>query len=368
MKVYYDYQICTMQKYGGISRYFYDLMMTLRKNELADVQMDCLFSKNKYFEKYFGKKAVLKYLPGTTRATFLINKCYSLRRIDNDCNIIHPTYYDPYILKAKRRDRHSKIIVTVYDMIHEKFPEMFSKSDNTRKNKSKMIRNADHIIAISENTKKDILQFYPDISPDKISVIYIGSSFSPTECGDLKDQFPEKYILFVGNREQYKNFDKFIVAIKPLLLQDKQLHLVCIGGGTFNPKEMKEMEDVRDQVVQMDASDNGLTYAYANAECFVFPSLYEGFGIPTLEAFACGCPVVLSNTSSMPEVAGNAGLYFDPDDVIDMRGKIEYLLHNQAERDDLIEKGYRQLEKFNWETIARQTFECYQSVLNEEKG
>ncbi|MDE6398585.1 MAG: glycosyltransferase family 4 protein, partial [Clostridiales bacterium] len=269
------------------------------------------------------------------------------------------TYYHPYVLECKRK----KLVITVYDMIHELFPDMFSKEDPTVENKKKLLYGADHIIAISESTKRDILRLYPDISPDKITVIYIGSNMAPVkECAI---SLPEKFMLFVGNRGAYKNFLAFMKSVKPLLEQDTELHLVCLGGGAFNEEENALIAGVENQVVQMDAFDSALAYAYSKALCFVFPSLYEGFGIPTLEAFACDCPVVLSDTSSMPEVGGDATVYFDPHDEEDMRNKIGQVISNKDLRNQMVQKGRRQLAEFQWENIAAETIECYRKVLKE---
>ena len=114
----------------------------------------------------------------------------------------------------------------------------------------------------------------------------------------------------------------------------------------------------------MNVDDQTLSYAYSHALCFVFPSLYEGFGIPTLEAFACNCPVVLSNTSSMPEVGGDAAEYINPYDVNDMTQKIQNVLNDENLRVRMIEKGREQLKKFDWDEIAQQTIDCYKEVLN----
>ncbi len=363
MKIYYDYQICCFQKYGGISRYFYDLICYIKKQDLANADMRCIFSQNVYFEDFFNKEAIHKYPPAMSRIISLVNKLYVLFFVSRDFDIIHPTYYETYILKKKNKK--TKLVITVYDMIHEEFSDMFSPFDHTSQKKKKMIQNADHIIAISENTKKDILKHYPDISPDRISVIYIGCSFKPNNKIDLSERFPQKYILFVGRREGYKNYKRFWQAVRPLLIEDNKLHLVCIGGEKFTIEERKSMGNLQNRVMQMDANDDYLSYAYMNAECFVFPSLYEGFGIPTLEAFACGCPVVLSDTSSMPEVAGDAGVYFDPEDEQDMRKKIAYVLNNKVEQKRLVEKGYQQLKKFQWDKIANQIVNCYQIILDD---
>ncbi len=353
INVFYDYQIMLLQKYGGISRYFYELLTYINKTDEAHADAFCLGNKNSYFQSYFNKLNNKRM-----RGLGVVNRFFAKRKMKK-YDIVHPTYYNPYVLKQK----HNKIVITVYDMIHELFSDMFSSDDTTVENKKDMIYGADHIIAISESTKRDILKLYPDISPDKITVIYIGSNMMPN-AEQVKIALPEKYILFVGNRGLYKNFNAFFKSVKPVLLNDPEMHLVCLGGGAFNEEEKALLAEVSDQVIQRNAYDAELAYAYSKAVCFVFPSLYEGFGIPTLEAFACDCPVVLSNTSSMPEVGGDAVVYFDPYDENDMRDKIEKVISDSELRQNMIAKGREQLKKFSWEKIALETIECYKNVLN----
>lgn len=359
IRVLYDYQILLLQRYGGISRYFYELYTKMLKKLEVEPSIKCFFNKSIYFENVFNNKYNSKY--DSLRGKFLINKVNTLLRMKvRHYDIVHPTYYDPYIIGKSN----AKLVITVYDMIHEKMPEMFSYTDDTAKNKKQMIYAADHIIAISESTKRDILELYPDIPSDKISVIYIGSNFELTEK-NIDVKFPEKYVLFVGNRDKYKNYERFYKAIEPILNEDSSLNLVVLGGGAFTENEINMQQNNAQQIIQMNVSDDILAYAYSHAECFVFPSLYEGFGIPTLEAFACNCPVILSNTSSMPEVGGDAVIYINPYDINDIREKIHTILTDKNLKAELIKKGQRQLKKFEWDSIVDQTIACYKKILEE---
>lgn len=357
MKIYYDFQILNLQEYGGISRYYYELITHINKLGIAEAKIKCSFSRNKYFESYFNKKANgggnIKRI-----SSFAFNTVSSLIEEVKGYDIIAPTYfYAPFIKKGK-----GKMVLTVYDMIHEKFPDIYPKINPTVKLKKRMIYSADHIIAISESTKRDILNIYPDIPEEKISVIYIGSSFNSIRKSE-KINLPERYVLFVGSRKLYKNFSAFFDAMRGIFAEFRDLKLVCMGGGKFTMQETAFLGQYRDRVLQMDVSDDKLAAAYAGAECFVFPSLYEGFGIPTLEAFECSCPVVLGNLSSMPEVGGDAVVYCDPYKVEDMREKIRSVLTDSVLRENLKRKGSEQLKKFDWDDIARQVVKCYEEVL-----
>lgn len=381
MNIYYDYQILYNQKYGGISRYFYDLINTIEYLRLANTSIKCKFSTNHYFAGYKGISETGAFLniksPIIRRSLrmwgHIINQSIT-KKIARDVEIMHLTYYNPYALKIPG----VKKVVTVYDMIEE-VKRKDSRLDQVIANKKECIYKADHVIAISESTKRDILRLYPDVNEDKVTVIYIGTSMM-TGKADIWDKvnsgtsqmqeengkdkrFPEKYILFVGQRGGYKNFDGFIKAVKPLLSNDKTLHLLCIGGGKFTPEELLMIQDVEDRIVQMDADDETLVAAYSNALCFVFPSFYEGFGIPTLEAFSCECPAVISNTSSMSEVGGDAALYFDPENTDEMRSQIEKVLTDGDIKSGLINSGRERMKLFSWEAIARQTVDCYKKVL-----
>ncbi len=365
MKIYYDHQICLEQKYGGISRYYYEIIQKERELGIAQVDIQCIWSINKYFEKEFGKKAVSR-APGirgvlSLYAAYTLNTMKTLWQLQKGYDIVHPTYYNPYVLFCPKRK--AKLVITVYDMIHERFPGHFPKKDMTSRMKRTMIFKADHIIAISESTKRDILDIYPEVPDDKISVIYIGSNFVCSKDDRIQKGFPKRYVLFVGRREGYKNFKRFLESMKSCMRKDPDIWLVCIGGGSFRREEKLKMKGYEKRIIQLDADDEVLSYAYSHAQCFVFPSLYEGFGIPTLEAFTCGCPVVLSNTSSMPEVGGDAVLYCDPLDINDMEEKINRMLKEDALREDLRQRGADQLKKFDWSEIARQIIDCYERVL-----
>lgn len=361
MKILYDYQALIMQKFGGISRYFYDLLKVMNEDKLAEGEIHCKFNANFYFKDQFGGK-MYKTSGKRFKVYDKVNKIYMKKVLKKaDYDIVHPTYYDPYII-----DNHKgKMVITVYDMIHEIMPEYFSPDEPIPANKKKMLYAADHIIAISESTKRDILKLYPAIPEDKISVIYIGSSFEYIDDPSLASKFPEKYVLFVGTRSLYKNYKNFAEAMLPLLKADKSLSMVLAGGGSLTDEEEAFLSEVREQVVQMDINDRILSYAYSHAECFVFPSMYEGFGIPTLEAFACNCPVVLSTSSSMPEVGGDAVKYIDPYNVEDIREKIVKVINDENLRKEMTEKGQVQLKKFDWKEIAGQTVSCYERVVSE---
>lgn len=367
MKVLYDHQIFTSQIYGGISRYFFELMKNIENDNGIKYELSLKYSNNHYLNKYND----LKYKPFFINLTFrgkyrlinILNKKISKKfLIKGDYDIFHPTYYDPYFLNILNN---KPFVLTIYDMIHEIYPEMFPLKDETSKKKKLLAQKATKIIAISENTKKDIIRLF-NIDEKKIEVIYLANSINPSKStDDINIDLPKKYILFVGSRGGYKNYDLFIEAIAPLLVENNELKVVCVGGGNFKEIEKEKFKklNIINKIFQYSVSDNILAYVYQKAIAFVFPSLYEGFGIPILESFASGCPVICSKTSSLPEVAGDAVVYFDPTDKLSMLNSIKKVIYDDKLRKQLIDKGIEREKEFTWEKTADKTKKIYEEIL-----
>jgi glycosyltransferase involved in cell wall biosynthesis len=349
MKILYDHQIFSWQKFGGISRYFYELMK--HSEGLFDYEISGLFSENDYVRplQVYHEFPVKCCFRGKQRIINYLNKADSLKKIKKGSyDVLHPTYYDPYFPKKK------PLVITVYDMIHELFPEYFPRDKKTVYIKEVMISRADKIIAISENTKNDILKCYPKTDEGKIYITYLGTSYKV-----LNNQEKENYILFTGQRFGYKNYKSFLIAAAPLLLK-YNINLVCTGKGfDNNEKKMIDELHIAEKTICKFVSDEELIDLYARAIAFVFPSLYEGFGIPVLEAFAAGCPAILANTGSLPEIGGNAALYFDPYSVEDMRSVIEKVITSPGLQNELINRGKEQIKKYSWKKCAEKTAEIY---------
>ncbi|HEY0177079.1 MAG TPA: glycosyltransferase family 1 protein, partial [Pedobacter sp.] len=272
-----------------------------------------------------------------------------------------PTYYDPYFL-AHIKDK--PYVLTVHDMIHELYPHYFTDSQVTIPNKKILIENATKIIAVSDNTKRDIIRIYPDTDPGKIEVVYL--AHTPKNDPLLKLNVPEKYILFVGNRSVYKNFLFFLKAVSSILLERTDLYIFCAGGNSFTEEELASISDLdlTGRVLQQNFEEDELLSYYKKALFFVFPSEYEGFGIPVLESMSAGCPVVLTNNSSFPEVAGNAGIYFELNNPDDLRKQVNDLLDKPELREKYRLKGIEQAGKFSWEKTAEATIKVYQEAIS----
>ncbi|MBN1445119.1 MAG: glycosyltransferase family 4 protein [Candidatus Omnitrophica bacterium] len=362
MKILFDNQIFFSQRYGGISRYFTELIKHLNQYDDVEAVLPMTLSENIHLPRrlklpldalctmdFRGKYRMLRYINKRLSVNVLKKRKY---------DIFHPTYYDPYYLSL---DIQKPVVITVFDMIHELFPSYFPPYDETRDMKKTAVGKADRIIAISQSTKKDLcLQL--NVAPEKVTVIYLASSLSNVPL--KKTAVPEKYLLFVGTRYGYKNFEFFITAIAPLL-KDKKVFIFCAGGGAFNESEQKLFAEtgLQDYIFYKEVSDEELKYCYKNAIAFVLPSLYEGFGLPVVEAFSCGCPVLLSDCSSLPEVAGDAGLYFNPLSKESIFSAVSIVLDTHFDRQKYIEKGYSLSKNFTWEKTTEKTLSLYRELL-----
>jgi glycosyltransferase involved in cell wall biosynthesis len=372
IKLLLDPQIFNAQKFGGISRYHAEVCNHLVDKD--DVQITCptLCTENQHFinsrmypQSYQKKnkfriafsKIFQAYRPENLLRK---NSRYISDQLDlQDFDLFVTTYYDPYFL-SHLQDK--PFVLTIHDMIYELFPNYFADSQHIARNKRLLMNKAAKIIAVSENTKADILKIYPDIPASKIHVIYLASDIDGTSSRSVS--LPARYLLFVGNRSGYKNFSILLKSIASTLSHHQNLHLICAGGNVFDENELRLIRQlgVQNQVTHRKFTEAELPAYYKNAICFVFPSEYEGFGIPVLEAMTCSCPVILSRHSSFPEVAGDAGVYFKPDDPIDLANKISLLLNNESIRQEYISKGLIQSEKFSWKKSAEQTLLVYREA------
>ena len=383
MKLLYDHQIFTWQNYGGISRYFSELMNQFTLDPEIDFRLALRYSQNEHLHQnsqlnhfwthrddFFSDSWFFSALQKKTHVNvpnhIFNHQGESLKQLKaQNFDVFHPTYYDTYFLRNPIKKPY---VITIYDMIHEEFSDTFYKNDQNIRNMKKILAdNAKEIIAISENTKSDIIK-YMDVPKEKIHVIYLGDSLSRTKNGNFSNipvsiRVPKKYLLFVGNRDKYKNFTFFLEDLIPVLRKDRNLHLICAGGGVFSDSEKKLMLDTLTRIHYYPADDRTLQYLYKNACAFIFPSLYEGFGIPIMEAFSCGCPVLMSNTSSFPEVGGDAALYFDPVNKNSLTVNLERILSDETLRKNLIRKGYGRAKSFSWEKTAMMTKKVYEIAL-----
>ena len=360
-KILFDNQMFTFQRFGGVTRYFADLMYNLPADEFtADIPMR--YCENHYVTETYGHRYETITFPKNYRFRrqmyMLVNRHIAWKAAKfADYDIFHPTYFDPYFLKPVKK-RGKSVVLTVHDMTFERYPQDVLIYDRTIPHKKRLIAEADHIIAVSENTKRDIIELL-GTDPSKISVVHHG--YRP--IAEPSPQLFDRYVLYVGERKGYKNFLPWLSAIRPIFNLDPNLRIVCTGS-PFTSSEIKLFNkwSIADRLVHIAANDAQMASLYRYALCFVFPSHYEGFGIPILEAFANGCPVCLSNASSFPEVAGDAAMFFNPNDAQSMQDSLKELLVSSTLRKELGEKGLLRSKEFSIERMVEQTCNIYRKL------
>ena len=372
MKIFFDHKIFSKQCYGGPSRYYVNLVNKL--NELTKVDAKIFaplhinFFLSSNFPNNIGISNKLPFSKTLDQFNSIKKQILKLNNIFNESHlnkfnpdIVHTTYYDEYFPKNS-----DNLVITVFDLIHEIFSEDYGKKSKFLP-KLNILRRAREIICISESTKKDLIKFY-NIPDEKISVTYLANSLSMSNKDEYKDNIIlDKYFLYVGGRWKYKNFNQLIYALNynPKILND--LKLVIFGGGKLNDDEKKLFNKLNinmNRITHINGDENLLKSLYKNAEFFIYTSKYEGFGIPILESFSQDCPVLCSNTSSLPEVAGEAAIYFNPNDYTSISDAIEKITYSNNEKKIFKKKGKERLKFFSWEKCAKETNEVYKKVLN----
>ena len=362
MKILYDYQIFHMQKFGGISNYFYNLINNLNNNTKNNIEVFAPLYINNYLD-LLPKKIVkgIKINLNKIKLNYYVNDyLFNLKQNSFDPDIVHFTYYKI----RNKKNKKSKYILTVYDMIHEQYPNYFYKDDTTKEKKN-ACEYADHIICISDNTKKKLIEKF-HLPEKKISVTHLGADHLDN-TPNIETVLKKNYILYVGSRYGYKNFDNFLKSYSINKNIHKYFDIVVFGGE-------KKIKDIQNEI-KMSGVDikkihflNGnemiLKNLYQNASLFVYPSLEEGFGIPPLEAMSQSCPVVASNIAIFKETLDNACLYFNPNSIDDMSLKIEKVLKDKNEVTKLVDLGIQRKKLFTWEKCAEKTMEIYAKVLS----
>lgn len=281
-----------------------------------------------------------------------------------------PTHYGPLATRCPQ-------VISILDVSYKYFPEMFKKRDLIKLFLwgKFSIKKAAKIITISRSAKNDIIKEY-GISEAKVEVIYLGIKESRSMNQELKEKTLDKYniktpfILFVGTLQPRKNIIRLIEAYSKINTNEPQYTLVVIGRKGWKYEEILEApkkHGVEDSVKFLEeVTDEELPIFYKNAELFVLPSLYEGFGLPILEAMKYGCPVATSNVSSLPEAGGDAAIYFNPENINEISDAIKKVIKNKDLRDDMIKKGYEQVKKFSWEKSAEEVLAALESVAKKQ--
>ncbi len=357
-KIIYDNIIYSLQEVGGISRYWTELI----KRILIKNNFNCYEKKNKNF---FRKEVNITTLD-ESKITFKLLRFLPFQKRLPKKSIFHSSYYRTTLQKDVVK------IITVYDFIDEYYGNNFASKINSWQKKL-ALKNADGIICISNNTKKDLLKFLPNIDKQKIKTIYISSEENFFKIKNLNNiikynefnnLYNKKIILFVGSRKKpYKNFSLVVDIVSSL----KEYVLVSVGPDKITKTEKKLMnKKIYEKHYHFtNLSSEKLNELYNLSFCLLYPSIYEGFGIPILEAMNAGCPVVSVNTSSIPEVAGDAAILIDKIKKENFTHAIR-LLSNKNFKTKLINKGFAQAKKFSWNKCFKETVEFYHDIYEKK--
>lgn len=364
MKVVYDPQIFSLQEYGGISRYFAELATHLHALGETEVEICSPWHASRHLTD--APSAILNLKTGIparhhlryTRHLFTAaNMALFRRRLrTKSFDIAHHTYYWPLPDRLPVRAR----VTTVHDMIDDLIVPNRRKSAFKRQS----VRQADLVICVSEHTRKALLECY-GIAPEKTSVVHLGKPEALVIANATTAPRAPPYVLYVGERGGYKNFAGLARAFATSTRIRQDFQLVCFGGRPFSADEMNTLAAcglAPDRLRHCAGNDGMLHALYRGASLFVYPSLYEGFGLPPLEAMAMGTPVACSDASSIPEVVGEAGEYFDPKRTDSIAQAMESVLYSETRRQELIRLGRERSARFSWDRCARETLAIYRTL------
>jgi glycosyltransferase involved in cell wall biosynthesis len=365
MRVVFDYQVFAFQKYGGISRYIVRLAEGLGARAGCSARIIAPLHVNAYVGE-LPRGTFLGHAIGASGLNQRIARNVGKRvgpalTAREKPDIVHETYY----AADASAPRGVPTVLTVYDMIHEHFASSYASNDPTRTIKRAAVLRADHVLCISESTRRDLLSVIPE-AEGKTSVTLLGFDSFGAETAGRGTTTSRPYLLYVGERRLYKNFAGLLKAYASSPRLQASFDIRCFGGGSPGDADRALITElgIAATSVHFDAGDDSaLAARYRGAAAFVYPSLYEGFGIPPLEAMSTSCPVIASNTSSIPEICGDAAVYFDPKDPDSICDAIERVAFDTALRADLIDRGHVRLQRFSWDRCTDATIVAYRALL-----
>jgi glycosyltransferase involved in cell wall biosynthesis len=368
LRVLFDDEIFSTQLEGGVSRYFTHLVEELPAagvTPLLPFRLTC--NRHLAESAAFGGWRPPRFA-GSRRLIRAVNRQGSLAALDRGrYEIFHASWYDATALAHARAHADKRVVATVYDMTPEIMPEaIVGAFGNPHAGKLAMAEAADVVVTISASTKADLLRF-SKVPADRVRVVHlgVGTGLLWRPAWGRPEGLPDRFLLFVGKRGGYKNFDGVAPALARILAETPDLHLLCVGGGPLSPAETAPFDaaGVARRVRQLQADDRTLAWCYAHAAAFVFPSRYEGFGLPILEAFINRCPAVLAERSCFPEIGGEAARYFDPDRPEELVELIGRLLAVPDERRRLGEAGAVRARDFTWARTAAAHAALYRELV-----
>ena len=348
MKIVIDNIGFSLQRMGGLSVVWGELLTALKKSSLSYVCMEYPWDKTNEVRRSLSdinvEQCHSRYLQ--------IERYLDPKVVNEEPFIFHSSHYR--ICKNKSAIN----ITTVHDFTYEKYRKGLALWVHSWQ-KFRAIRKADVVVCISENTKQDVLHYLPDIDERKIRIISNGVSTDYKVIDTDKYSYIGEYVVFVGSRQPYKQFDLVVQSLK-----DTPYKLAIVGSA-LNEEEARFVNETlgKDNFIQLGyLSNSELNELYNQAICLAYPSAYEGFGIPVLEAQRAGCPVIAYNASSIPEVIGKTPLLLDELTVAEFHSKLEILKDN-ATRDEIISTGLENSKRFSWEKMGNEYVALYKELL-----
>ena len=352
-------EIWNLQQQGGVSRYAKELInnIAVLNNSVKAVIPD---TNNVYAQEISSKVKIT-----ANQFENFLNEPNFDGLFNGNKTLYHATYFSEVGISAMKR-MGVQTVVTVHDMISELFPERPPLFRRKNRVKQKTIQMADHIVCVSQNSANDLERIY-GVSQEKISITYPGTSF-----GDFTKQIDNDtlrltpFLMYVGNRDKYKNFKRLIMALSSSKLFMSNFKLVAFGGGSFSKLEITFLKEfgMWEHVIHVEGNDTKLFDYYSCAKSLIYPSIYEGFGSPPIEAMASGCPTIVSSGGSIPEVCGEAAIYFDPYNLQNIRNVIDETIQNDTLLSDLSNIGKMHSLKYSWENTAIATLKAYDKLTS----
>jgi len=386
---YVDEYVRVLQQESGECEWEIDLLLRDKLLPLGDYSEDVLrvFQRSRKYQKFkeFVKKKIYKVSPllfqclkTAKRKVVRLLPAREKRSISFDrYDIVHitvPSYYQLF----KNVGSQTKIVMTVHDMSHLTVPHCHEPDTvrETTRGVEFAVQKASKIITISKYTKKEFLRFYPHYPDEDVIPVYLGydrkvfyPERDPQKAQDIRRKYKIencKYILSVSTLEPRKNLRNLIRAFDLFLQKSRasNVKLVLVGRMGWKIEDLVNEIEGKDQILRTGhVPDEDLAPLYSDALMFCYVSFYEGFGLPLLEAMACGTPTLYADNTSMPEVVGDAGLPVKPDDIEDIANKMLIMYENDNLRARLSEEGLKRCKNFTWEKHARKVIELYSSLL-----
>jgi glycosyltransferase involved in cell wall biosynthesis len=368
MRIVYDHQVFSLQNSGGISSYSFELASHLRRGAFADV--DVFLGLNHCIYPFHSLERPRTHIRGWDTNLRPGLARYALNEVVTGAWSVAGGRWDIYhntLYRFMPTVRARRFVATHHDCVQERFPELFPDHARIIGAKRRMFHQADLVLCVSESSRADLEQFY-GVEPSRCRVIYNGiSPMARSETGktELLQRTQRPFLLYVGIRAKYKNFRGFLSACAEVGLH-ADYDILALGGGPFSDDELRFIRGhgLQQAVISVPiASPDLLTEAYSMARLLVYPSFYEGFGFPPLEAMQLGTPALVAASPATLEVCGDAAIFFDPSDQADFVNKLKSALGSEALRQAKIGIGLKFVHRYRWDRSAAQVLAAYQSIL-----